>query len=67
MLRNVIGQLVHVSIYAPYQATSGIYINHNRILPGQFGYTASVSVGRTVTEFNGNVDDITGIAIEPDD
>jgi hypothetical protein len=55
------------TIYAPYQNASGIYINHNRMLPGIYGYTASVKVPDRVTEFNGNVDDATGRPLDSEE
>jgi hypothetical protein len=53
------------AIYAPRTARSAWFINRNRMLKG-FGYTACVRLGNTVTEFNGNVDDITGASLGPD-
>jgi hypothetical protein len=49
-----------VAVYAPRQAASQIYINSNRMRRGASGYTDSVHVPSTVTEFNGNVDNDTG-------
>ena len=43
-----------------------IYINNNRMTKGVYGsYTDSCSVPTTATEFNGNVDDVTGAPIAP--
>lgn len=54
------GSHAAVALYAPRHPASGIYINNNRFRRGVFGYTDSVRVPTHVTEFNGNVDDLTG-------
>ncbi|MEJ0073144.1 MAG: hypothetical protein WDN27_03650 [Candidatus Saccharibacteria bacterium] len=54
-------------IFAPFLATN-IHINNNRIIPGIYGrHATSVIIGTTVTEYNGNVDDATGVLLAPDD
>jgi hypothetical protein len=54
------GSHASVALYAPRQAASNIFINNNRLLRGVAGYTDSVRVPSTVTEFNGNIDHLTG-------
>jgi hypothetical protein len=55
-------------LYSPRLPASQIYINNNRMLKGATGgYTNGVQVGVTVTEFNGNVDDLTGTPLTPSD
>jgi hypothetical protein len=49
-----------VALYAPRESASNIFINNNRLIRGVVGYTDSVRVPTTVTEFNGNVDHLTG-------
>jgi hypothetical protein len=49
------------TLYSPRQRAADIYINRNRMRPGVYGgYVNGVNVGVTVTEFAGNVDDVTG-------
>jgi hypothetical protein len=53
-----------VALYCPRRPAQRIYINNNRMLKGVFGgYVDSCSVPSTATEFNGNVDDLTGALI----
>jgi hypothetical protein len=54
------GSHAAVALYAPRQPASDIYINNNRFRRGVFGYTDSVRVPTRVTEFNGNIDHLTG-------
>jgi hypothetical protein len=54
------GSHASVALYAPRNPASDIYINNNRFRRGVNGYTDSVRVPTSVTEFNGNVDDHTG-------
>jgi Right handed beta helix region/Bacterial TSP3 repeat len=54
------GSHASVALYAPRHPASDIYINNNRFRRGVFGYADSVRVPTHVTEFNGNVDDLTG-------
>jgi hypothetical protein len=51
------------ALYAPRNPATDIYINNNRMVRGVYGYADSVSVPSRVTEFNGNVDDVTGAPI----
>jgi hypothetical protein len=60
---RLLGQGASFALYGPRQPASGIYITNNRIQRGVFGYTNSVVEGVTVSEFNGNVDDATGVLI----
>jgi CBS domain-containing protein len=59
------GSHASFALYAPRQSASDIYINNNRMLAGVAGYTDSVRVPTTVTEFTGNVDDVTGVSVQP--
>ena len=53
-----------VALYCPRRPRSAIYANNNRMLRGVFGsYTDSCSPGSTVTQYTGNVDDLTGALI----
>lgn len=66
------GSAAAFALYPPKQAASAIYINNNRIRPstvwGYNGYTAyDVVLGYNVTEFSGNVDDITGKPVTASD
>jgi hypothetical protein len=54
------GSRAAFALYAPRHPASDIYVNNNRFRRGVFGYTDSVRVPTRVTEFNGNVDDLTG-------
>jgi hypothetical protein len=54
------------AMYAPRVQASNVFINRNRMRRGVWGYTACVRLGVTVTEFNGNVDDGTGVVLSPD-
>jgi hypothetical protein len=54
------GSYAGFALYAPRRPASAIYINNNRFRRGVFGYTDSVRVPTRVTEFNGNVDHLTG-------
>jgi hypothetical protein len=57
------GSHASVALYAPRMPASNIYINGNRFRRGVYGYADSVRVPSTVTEFNGNVDDVTGAPV----
>jgi Right handed beta helix region/Bacterial TSP3 repeat len=55
------------AIYAPRTSKTAWFINRNRLLKGVIRFhTGCVRVGVTVTEFNGNVDDITWAPVPPD-
>jgi len=62
---RLIGTGASYALYAPRQPASNIYINNNRFMTGVGGITNSVRVGVTVTEFNGNVYDDTGLPVSP--
>jgi Right handed beta helix region len=49
-----------VALYCPRRPASDVYVNDNRVGRGVFGYTDSCQEGSTATEFDGNVDDVTG-------
>ncbi len=55
------------TIFAPEQAANNIFINNNRILSGIYGHATGVDIGVTVNEYNGNVDDATGVLLSPND
>lgn len=51
-----------VALYCPRAAASNIFVNNNRMVVGWLAYTNECT-GNHVTQFNGNVDDMTGAAI----
>lgn len=56
------GSHAAVALYCPRQPASAIYINQNRLVRGVYGYTDACT-GSHVTEFLGNVDDVTGLPV----
>jgi hypothetical protein len=54
------------ALYANRSPSPNVHINRNSMLRAEYGYTACVKVGNTVTEFTGNVDAATNAAIAPD-
>ena len=53
------------ALYCPRAPVQRFYVNNNRMLRGVFGYTDACRVPTTATEFNGNVDDATGMPLKP--
>jgi hypothetical protein len=53
------------ALYANRSPSTNVNINRNRMRKG-YGYTACVRLGVTVSTFNGNVDDVTGAPLSPD-
>jgi hypothetical protein len=55
-----------VTLYAPREPASNIFIIGNDLISGVNGYTDGVSVPTTVTEFLGNVDYLTRRPVDPE-
>jgi hypothetical protein len=60
------GRNASYALYANRSASPNVHINRNSMGRGEYGYTACVKVGNTVTEFTGNVDAGTNAALTPD-